>query len=67
MIGLMFRIFGFGLVVLGLALLVVAAIQHVDGLGPLSGVSHLAIYLCVAGVVFLAPGAWLAFHRRGGD
>jgi hypothetical protein len=64
MIGLAFRLFGIGLMLVGFVLLVLAAIQHVDGLGPFAGVSHLAIYLGVAGVVLLAPGAWLALHRR---
>jgi hypothetical protein len=52
--------FGIILVLIGFMLLALAAAQHFLGLATIANlsISHLAIYLGIAGLVFLLPGVW---------
>jgi hypothetical protein len=50
---------GYILLLLGVVLFVLAAAQHVM---QLITVSHLAIYLSIAGLVALLPGLWLTLR-----
>jgi hypothetical protein len=60
--------FGIILVLIGFMLLALAAAQHFLGLATIANlsISHLAIYLGIAGLVFLLPGVWLTL-RKGGN
>jgi hypothetical protein len=60
--------FGIILVLIGFVLLALAVAQHFMGLGAIANltISHLAIYLGIAGLLFLLPGVWLTL-RKGGN
>jgi hypothetical protein len=60
--------FGIILALLGFMLLALAAAQHFLGLNTMANlsISHLAVYLGIAGVVLLIPGVWLTL-RKGGN
>lgn len=61
------HVIGIILVLVGFVLLAPAAGQHFMGLATIASLSipHLAIYLGVAGIVFLLPGAWLTLRKGG--
>ncbi len=54
------KMLGYLLALVGVVLIIVAAVQHFVGLSP---ISHLALILGIIGVVALVPGVFLSMRR----